>query len=129
MLQHQQMIQYFLVIMQWLTVFLKHGYKRTTVLNIQYLLISLMAIECKTIIVPFFPLYKHKDMFFTADRLGYKCEIKPVPQGLEKWQIALIVIASLLTILGVLIIIIVSAVRVLNKRKKQKEPKINYNKI
>ena len=27
-------------------------------------------------IVPFFPLYKHSDMFSTADKFGYKCTIK-----------------------------------------------------
>ena len=30
-------------------------------------------------IVPFFPLYKHRDMFSTADKFGYHCKIQPVP--------------------------------------------------
>ena len=32
-------------------------------------------------IVPFFPLYKHRDMFSTADKFGYKCRVdtEPVP--------------------------------------------------
>ena len=31
-------------------------------------------------IVPFFPLYKHGDMFSTAENYGYRCIIKPIPK-------------------------------------------------
>ena len=32
-------------------------------------------------IVPFFPLYKHSDMFTTADKFGYQCKIQPLIQS------------------------------------------------
>ena len=51
-------------------------------------------------IVPFFPLYKHRDMFSTADKFGYKCriDIEPVPDHANTqcpgWCIAISVIGS-----------------------------------
>ena len=32
-------------------------------------------------IVPFFPLYKHSDMFMTADNFGYTCDIEFQQRG------------------------------------------------
>ena len=37
----------------------------------------------KDYIVPFFPLYRHRDMFSTADKFGYRCKITPVVQSSE----------------------------------------------
>ena len=51
-------------------------------------------------IVPFFPLYKHRDMFSTAEKFGYKCriDIEPVPDHTSTqcpgWCIAISVIGS-----------------------------------
>ena len=37
-------------------------------------------------IVPFFPLYKHSDMFTTADKFGYQCIIKS-SGSVPRWKI------------------------------------------
>ena len=39
-------------------------------------------------IVPFFPLYKHSDMFTTADKFGYQCIIK-LSKSVPRWKIIL----------------------------------------
>ena len=44
-------------------------------------------------IVPFFPLYKHEDMFSTADKFGYRCEIKPYNPPWPWWYYFLITLA------------------------------------
>lgn len=56
-------------------------------------------------IVPFFPLYKHKDMLLTADRFGYKCKITPENQPPDigvviSLTIVAIVVFAILCIVG-----------------------------
>ena len=63
-------------------------------------------------IVPFFPLYKHADMFHTADKFGYKCKIEPLAApntkgGLTSEEIAGIVIAVLVIVAIIIMAIIV----------------------
>ena len=49
-------------------------------------------------IVPFFPLFKHKDMFKTADNFGYSCNLlTTVPTGPAWLGWLLIIVASACT--------------------------------
>ena len=43
-------------------------------------------------IVPFFPLYKHQEMFSTADMFGYQCTVKSINHRLSPVEIAAILI-------------------------------------
>ena len=49
-------------------------------------------------IVPFFPLYKHEDMFSTADKFGYRCEIKPYNPPWLWWYCLLITLAVVIIV-------------------------------
>ena len=61
-------------------------------------------------IVPFFPLYKHGDMFHTAEKFGYRCTIqsqnKSQNKSLPKWAIGLIALAALVFVVLVIVIIV-----------------------
>ena len=56
-------------------------------------------------IVPFFPLYKHSDMFSTAENYGYHCIIKPVPKfnkpsKSESDQLLVIILNAIIGVVG-----------------------------
>ena len=73
-------------------------------------------------IVPFFPLYTHQEMFFTADKFGYQCTIKPIPNHDQSSnpKSPAIIICILLALVGNIILLVCCVVRVTinNNRKK-----------
>ena len=71
-------------------------------------------------IVPFFPLYKHEDMFSTADKFGYKCKIKPHKSDQSKKKI-IIIAAVVGTVAFILLLVLIIAVTVLCVRHKRKK--------
>ena len=75
-------------------------------------------------IVPFFPLYKHSDMFTTADKFGYHCTIKS-SESVPCWKIIVE------TIVPILVGIILCALCVLgccihHRRKSRNEHSGSY---
>jgi tyrosinase len=55
-------------------------------------------------IVPFFPLYTHRDMFHTAEKFGYQCKSGSIPC----WAKVVLTLESILFVVCVCIIIIYS---------------------
>ena len=68
-------------------------------------------------IVPFFPLYKHSNMFSTADKFGYQCTIDDQSSKNNikwpKWKIAVIAV-----VIGTYIIIIIIGIAVFHRGMK-----------
>ena len=70
-------------------------------------------------IVPFFPLYKHEDMLFTADHFGYSCEIKTESGGLSTGAKIGIGISVGIFIFAVIIITVTLSIKFCKHRSKE----------
>lgn len=68
-------------------------------------------------IVPFFPLYKHQDMLFTADNFGYDCEIKSAGWSTKK---IIMVVVPCAVVLCTCVVCLVGIPYICCKCKKKK---------
>ena len=77
-------------------------------------------------IVPFFPLYKHDDIFSTADKFGYQCTISPHASQIQSskpfpdWGIVVCILLVVFIFIVVIIIIIIIYYFFFKSPKKQK---------
>lgn len=68
-------------------------------------------------IVPFFPVYKHEDMLFTADHFGYSCEIKTESGGLSTGY-KIVIGLGIITIITAIIITVALCVKFCKSRSR-----------
>lgn len=75
-------------------------------------------------IVPFFPLYKHEDMFRTAEHFGYCCTIKPQTESStnRRWIIIGVSVSVVIFVLAALAIAFMICCAYCKKKRAQTVP-------